>query len=142
MLALPAVGATRPSSVRKVVVFPAPLGPRNPTTVPWSTSKLRLSTATTSPNRLVSPSMVMTGIASSSAPAGPSSEPMASGALALRRYEAGRPRSSAHGGQLRVGRRVYAAHTGSTVGGVAAVVQCRGCQRAAAAELPKRSDAA
>src|SRR6266540_1807646 len=63
MLALPAVGATRPRSVRKVVVFPAPLGPRNPTTVPWSTS-------TTSPNRLVSPSMVMTGIASSSVPAG------------------------------------------------------------------------
>ena len=67
---LPAVGVTRPSRVRRVVVLPAPLGPRKPTTVPWSTSKLRSSTATTSPKRLVSPSMVMTAMASSSAPAG------------------------------------------------------------------------
>src|ERR1035441_4898354 len=41
--------------MRKVVVLPAPLGPRNPVTRPASTSKLRSSTATTSLNRLVSP---------------------------------------------------------------------------------------
>ena len=35
---------------------------------------------------------------------------MASGTLALRRYEAGRPPSSARGGQLRVGRKAYAEH--------------------------------
>src|SRR4029453_13794065 len=59
-----------PRSMRRVVVLPAPLGPRKPTTVPWSTSKLRSSTATTSPKRLVSPSMVMTAMASSLPPAG------------------------------------------------------------------------
>jgi len=60
--------------MRRVVVLPAPLGPRNPTTVPWSASKLRSSTASTSPKRLVSPWMVMTAIASSSAPVGLLSE--------------------------------------------------------------------
>src|SRR4029453_3651937 len=59
-----------PRSMRRVVVLPAPLGPRKPTTVPWSTSKLRSSTATTSPKRLGSPSMVMTSMASSLPPAG------------------------------------------------------------------------
>ena len=34
MRASPAVGATRPSSIRSVVVLPDPLGPRNPVTVP------------------------------------------------------------------------------------------------------------
>ena len=36
-----------------MVVLPAPLGPRKPTTVPASTSKLRWSTAVSSPKRLV-----------------------------------------------------------------------------------------
>src|SRR4029453_17058453 len=70
ILVLPAVGVTSPRSMRRVVVLPAPLGPRKPTTVPWSTAKLRSSTAVTGPKRLVSPSMVMTAIVSSSAPAG------------------------------------------------------------------------
>jgi len=52
MVAAPEVGATRPSSIRRVVVLPAPLGPRKPVTVPGSTSKSRRSTANTSPNRL------------------------------------------------------------------------------------------
>src|SRR5215218_8015699 len=69
-MADPLVGVTSPNSVRRVVVLPAPLGPRNPTTVPWSTAKLKSSTATTGPKRLVSPWMVMTAMASSSAPAG------------------------------------------------------------------------
>ena len=34
MVAVPAVGVTRPSSIRSVVVLPAPLGPRNPVTLP------------------------------------------------------------------------------------------------------------
>ena len=46
--------------MRSVVVFPAPLGPRNPVTVPSATSKLRSSTARTSPNRLVSDETVIT----------------------------------------------------------------------------------
>src|ERR1022692_597518 len=45
----------RPSSIRKVVVLPAPFGPRKPVTLPCATSKLRLSTATTFPNCLVRP---------------------------------------------------------------------------------------
>ena len=38
---VPAVGVTRPSSIRIVVVLPDPLGPRNPKTVPTGTSRLR-----------------------------------------------------------------------------------------------------
>ncbi len=53
MVALPPVGVARPSSMRRVVVFPAPFGPRKPTTRPDSTSKLKWSTATSSPKRLV-----------------------------------------------------------------------------------------
>src|ERR671912_930909 len=55
MVAVPAVGATRPSSIRRVVVLPAPLGPRKPATVPWSIWKSSWSTASTSPKRLLSP---------------------------------------------------------------------------------------
>ena len=36
-----------------VVVLPAPFGPRKPVTWPGRTVKLRLSTAVTEPNRLV-----------------------------------------------------------------------------------------
>src|SRR4029450_11091321 len=55
MVALPSVGSTRPSSMRSVVVLPAPLGPRNPVTVPCATSKLRLSNPPTTPQPLVNP---------------------------------------------------------------------------------------
>jgi hypothetical protein len=44
---------TRPSNIRRVVVFPAPFGPRNPVTEPGATEKLRFSTATTGPNLLL-----------------------------------------------------------------------------------------
>ena len=60
MVAEPAVGATSPSSIRSVVVFPAPLGPRSPTTRPGASCTVRSSTATTSPKRLVRPSKAMT----------------------------------------------------------------------------------
>ena len=41
--------------MRSVVVFPAPLGPRNPVTLPIGTSKLKRSTAVTAPKRFESP---------------------------------------------------------------------------------------
>ena len=53
--AAPAVGCTKPRIIRKVVVFPAPLGPINPVMVPGLTSKLRSFTAVTLPKRFVSP---------------------------------------------------------------------------------------
>ena len=55
MVAVPDVGRTRSSSIRRVVVFPAPLGPRKPVIRPGSTWKLRSSTAVKDPNRLVRP---------------------------------------------------------------------------------------
>ena len=45
MLAVPAVGVMNPASMRMVVVLPAPLGPRKPSTSPGLTSKLTSSTA-------------------------------------------------------------------------------------------------
>src|ERR671914_698868 len=63
MVAVPAVGATRPSSIRRVVVLPAPLGPRKPATVPWSISNSSWSTASTSPKRLVSPLTLIAAMA-------------------------------------------------------------------------------
>ena len=48
-LTSPALGASRPRIVRIVVDLPAPFGPRNPVTLPGSTSKLRSSTATVAP---------------------------------------------------------------------------------------------
>src|SRR3954453_18252565 len=62
MTAPPPVGATRPSSMRSVVDLPAPFGPRKPVTAPARTSKLRSSTATTSPKRLLSPWTSITAI--------------------------------------------------------------------------------
>src|SRR4051812_46073308 len=53
MVAVPELGRTRPSSIRKVVVFPAPLGPRKPVMRPGSTEKDRESTAVKVPKRLV-----------------------------------------------------------------------------------------
>src|SRR5215475_13390445 len=55
MVAVPAVGWTRLRSMRKVVVFPAPLGPRKPVTRPGSTTNDRLSTALTRLYCLVRP---------------------------------------------------------------------------------------
>jgi hypothetical protein len=55
IVAIPASGVTKPSSIRSVVVFPAPLGPRNPVIEPGSTVKLRSSTAFTAPKRLLNP---------------------------------------------------------------------------------------
>src|SRR4051812_35520982 len=52
MVAVPEVGRTRPSSMRRVVVLPAPLGPRKPVTRPGATSNERSSTARTVPNDL------------------------------------------------------------------------------------------
>src|SRR5579885_3020790 len=53
MLTRPEVGASRPTIIRMVVDLPAPLGPRKPVTSPARTSKLRPSTATVDPYRLV-----------------------------------------------------------------------------------------
>src|SRR5690242_2221864 len=55
MVAVPAVGRTRFSSMRRVVVLPAPLGPRNPVTRPGRASNDRPSTARTVLYTLVSP---------------------------------------------------------------------------------------
>ena len=48
-MAVPLVGTERPISMRMVVVFPAPLGPRNPKTSPLLTSMFSSLTATKSP---------------------------------------------------------------------------------------------
>src|ERR1700691_978095 len=55
MVAVPAEGCTRPSSMRRVVVLPEPLGPRKPVTRPGSTVNDRSSTARTGPKDLESP---------------------------------------------------------------------------------------
>jgi hypothetical protein len=52
-IADPAVGAIRVPSIRTVVVFPAPLGPRKPNTSPAETLNETSSTATRSPKRFV-----------------------------------------------------------------------------------------
>ena len=46
----PLSGSRKPVSIFIVVDFPAPFGPRKPTTSPLCTLKLILSTATNSPN--------------------------------------------------------------------------------------------
>src|SRR5437016_8609086 len=58
-LAEPVVGGRKQVSTRIVVVLPAPLGPRNPTIPPLSTSNEILSTATLRAYLLVSPSTVI-----------------------------------------------------------------------------------
>ena len=50
------VGAASPSSIRSVVVFPAPFGPRKPVIVPASSANESSSTASTLPNRFVNES--------------------------------------------------------------------------------------
>src|ERR1700682_1394440 len=60
-MADPDVGRIRPSNMRSVVVFPAPLGPRNPKTSPRCTSRSSASTAVIDgPYRFVRPWVVMT----------------------------------------------------------------------------------
>src|SRR3989304_2463982 len=51
----PSLGSRIPQSMRSVVDLPAPLGPRKPYSSPRRTARSRWSTATTRPNRLVSP---------------------------------------------------------------------------------------
>ena len=51
----PASGAERPTSMRIVVVLPAPLGPRNPVTVPGSQRNETSLTTVRPPRRFVSP---------------------------------------------------------------------------------------
>src|SRR5215813_4697568 len=53
--ARPAVGATRPQSIRNSVVLPAPFGPTIPRISPASTVRLTPRTASTTPNRLARP---------------------------------------------------------------------------------------
>src|SRR3954447_13548141 len=53
-MAAPALGRTRPSSIRSVVVLPAPLGPRKPYTSPRRTVRSTASTAVRGPKVLVS----------------------------------------------------------------------------------------
>src|SRR6478672_3202221 len=67
-VAEPAVGATRPRTIRSVVLLPAPFGPRKPVTAPGRTSKLRSFTAATFPKRFDRP---RTEIAEDSADAPP-----------------------------------------------------------------------
>jgi len=49
MVARPEVGGVRPVIIRIAVDFPAPLGPRKPTTLPGRTSKEMSSTAVNPP---------------------------------------------------------------------------------------------
>jgi hypothetical protein len=57
----PGVGLASPSSIRSVVVLPAPFGPRNAVTLPASTSNDRSLTAMTSPKRFVRSTAQRTG---------------------------------------------------------------------------------
>src|SRR6516165_4992729 len=54
----PVSGSTKPAIERKVVVLPQPLGPSSETSSPSAISRLRSSTATNSPYRLVRPLIV------------------------------------------------------------------------------------
>src|SRR5262245_36211127 len=54
-MAVPRSGTRKPAIIRMVVVLPAPLGPRNPSTPPRSTVKPTSSTAVMAPKRLQSP---------------------------------------------------------------------------------------
>src|SRR5437763_12377731 len=57
-VARPASGRTRVTRMRNSVVFPAPSGPMKPNRSPVAISSATSFTATVSPNRLTSPSMV------------------------------------------------------------------------------------
>src|SRR5690348_17256240 len=62
-LACPASGSRMVVRIRTAVVLPAPLGPSRPSTVPASTVRSMLSSATTGPNRLTSPCAAIAGSA-------------------------------------------------------------------------------
>jgi hypothetical protein len=51
--AVPPSGIVSVVRIRRVVVFPAPLGPRSPMIAPRGTAKLTPSTATVAPKRFV-----------------------------------------------------------------------------------------
>src|SRR5215210_3018489 len=57
MRAWPLSGSERPTSIRIVVVLPAPLGPRKPVTVPGSQRNVTSETMVRPPSCLVSPSV-------------------------------------------------------------------------------------
>src|SRR5580698_9177883 len=57
MVAVPASGASRPTTTRMVVDLPAPFGPTKPVTWPGPTVNVIPSSACTGPNRLRSPSI-------------------------------------------------------------------------------------
>src|SRR5579875_1510825 len=59
MVAVPEVGVARPHTTRSVVDLPAPLGPRNPVTVPGRQTKETSSTPVVGPYRLVRCSMAI-----------------------------------------------------------------------------------
>src|SRR6478672_7964778 len=58
---MPAVGRASPERIRSVVVFPAPLRPRNPNTMPGRTTRSAWSRAIVSPKRLVRPRSSIAG---------------------------------------------------------------------------------
>src|SRR5450755_971089 len=101
MVELPAVGSTRPSNIRKVVVLPAPFGPRNPVMLPSATSKLRSSTASTVPKRLVRPLIWMDVIWPLCADNVTGASALSQVHLSLVR-ESGRYRSLSYGGWARI----------------------------------------
>src|SRR5260370_14604751 len=61
-VAVPVVGGRKQVRKRMVVVLAAPVGPRNPTMPPFSTSNEMLSTATVRAYRLVSPSTLIINV--------------------------------------------------------------------------------
>src|SRR5580693_3386951 len=66
----PDVGRTRPSSIRKAVVLPAPFGPSSPNVSPAAIDRSRPSTAVTAePNRFTSPRVCTTSSAVTTPPA-------------------------------------------------------------------------
>src|SRR3954451_20548618 len=64
MVTLPDVGLIRPTSMRIVVFFPAPFGPRKPNTSPLCSSKATLSTIVLSPMVFVRLVAVRVGLVS------------------------------------------------------------------------------
>src|SRR6476620_689950 len=70
MVVVPAVGRTRFNTMRSVVVFPAPLGPRKPVTRPGLTVNDRSSTARTFLYSLGSPLTTMPSSAIGKLPSG------------------------------------------------------------------------
>ena len=67
-VAVPALGASRPHSMRMVVDLPAPFAPRRPKMLPAATSKVTASTATNGPKVLLSRVARMAGSTASPGP--------------------------------------------------------------------------